>query len=64
MIPFTAEAAAVAGLARYTSDLGWPILPTKLRFVVDTQRSPSARMPMYPPRHAPHVGVEITHLAS
>ena len=31
-----------------------------LRFVVATQRSPSPRIPMCPPRHGPHVGVEKT----
>src|SRR5665647_3398089 len=31
--------------------------PTKLRLVVATARSPSARTPMWPPRHGPQVGV-------
>lgn len=34
-----------------------PVRPTKLRFVVEIQRSPSARTPIYPPRHGPQVGV-------
>ena len=46
ILPVSALAAAVAGLARYTSDFGWPIRPTKFRFVVVTARSPSARMPI------------------
>src|SRR5574342_370852 len=57
ILPSTAEAAATAGLDRYTSLLGCPILPTRFRLVVDMDRSPSARMPMWPPRHGPQVGV-------
>src|SRR4030066_1621631 len=41
ILPSIALAAATAGLARYTSDLVLPILPTKLRFVVGRQRSPA-----------------------
>ena len=52
-----ALAAATAGLARYTSESTCPIRPTKFRFVVETHRSPAARIPIYPPRHGPHVGV-------
>ena len=44
--PAMALAAATAGLARYTSALGWPMRPGKLRLLVLTQRSPSARTPM------------------
>ena len=44
--PATALAAATAGFARYTSDRTCPIRPGKLRLLVLTQRSPSARMPM------------------
>ena len=47
----------MAGLARYTSLFGCPILPTKFRLVVDMDRSPAARMPIWPPRHGPQVGV-------
>ena len=57
IFPVMALAAATAGLARYTSESTCPIRPTKLRFVVDTQRSPSASTPIYPPRHGPQVGV-------
>lgn len=46
IFPVTAEAAATEGLARYTSDSICPIRPTKLRFVVDTARSPAARIPI------------------
>ena len=46
ILPVTALAAATAGLARYTSESTWPMRPTKLRLVVDMQRSPAARMPM------------------
>ena len=38
IFPVMALAAATAGLARYTSESTCPIRPTKLRFVVDTQR--------------------------
>jgi hypothetical protein len=44
--PATALAAATAGLARYTSDLVLPMRPTKLRLVVEMQRSPAASTPM------------------
>ena len=54
-----------AGLARYTSlDLHRPIRPTKLRFVVETHLSCAARIPIYPPRHGPQVGVLTTAPAS
>ena len=43
---------------------GKPIRPTKLRLVVEMQRSPAARIPMYPPRHGPQVGVLTTAPAS
>ena len=52
-----AEAAATAGLARMISLPVWPMRPTKLRFVVDTARSPSASTPQKPPRHGPQVGM-------
>ena len=60
MRPVTADAAATPGPDRYTSLPGWPILPTKFRLVVATATSPSASIPMCPPRHGPHVGVETT----
>ena len=53
----TAEAAATAGEARMTSLPVWPMRPTKLRFVVETQRSPSASTPQWPPRQGPQVGM-------
>jgi hypothetical protein len=62
-LPLSALAAAVAGLARYTSLFGLPILPTKLRLVVLMHFSPEARMPIKPPKHAPQVGAEITQPA-
>jgi hypothetical protein len=37
-----ADAAAVAGLATYISDVGSPIRPVKLRFIVVRARSPAA----------------------
>ena len=46
MCPVSALAAAVAGLARYTSLFTWPMRPTKLRLVVEMHYSTSARMPM------------------
>ena len=46
ILPVTALAAATAGLARYISESTCPIRPTKLRFVVDTARSPAAKIPM------------------
>lgn len=60
ILPVTALAAATAGLDRYTSDFALPMRPTKLRLVVDTHRSPSARTPICPPRHGPQVGVLTT----
>jgi hypothetical protein len=57
ILPVMALAAATAGFARYTSDFVLPILPTKFRFVVEMARSPSARMPICPPRQGPQVGV-------
>ena len=62
--PVRALAAAVRGLARYTSLSTWPMRPTKFRLVVETHRYPAARIPMYPPRQGPQVGVETTAPAS
>src|SRR5450759_511192 len=64
MCPATAVAAATAGEARYTSEDGSPMRPTKLRLVVATARSPAARIPMCPPRQGPQVGVETAAPAS
>ena len=64
MQPFTAEAAATAGLARMTSLFTWPMRPTKFRLVVATARSPSHMQPMWPPRQGPQVGVETAQPAS
>ena len=61
--PVIALAAAVAGLARYTSLFGSPIRPTKLRLVVLMHFSPAARIPMNPPKHAPQVGALMTQPA-
>ena len=60
ILPVTALAAATAGLARYISESTCPIRPTKFLLVVDTHLSPSARIPIYPPRHGPQVGVLTT----
>ena len=57
ILPMIADAAAVAGLARNTSDSGCPIRPLKLRLVVLTHLSFAARTPMCPPQQGPHVGV-------
>ena len=46
ILPATALAATTAGPARYTSDPLCPILPMKLRLVVDTHLSPLASTPM------------------
>ena len=64
MYPATAEAAATAGEARYISDSVWPILPTKFLFEVETALSPFARIPIWPPRQGPQVGVETIAPAS
>ena len=47
-----------------TSEVTWPMRPTKLRLVVETVRSPSAMTPMWPPRQGPQVGVETAQPAS
>src|SRR5688500_7183268 len=57
--PATAAAAATQALARKIRESGWPILPRKFRFVVAIAVSPAARMPIWPPKHAPQVGGEI-----
>ena len=65
MTPVVADAAATAGLARYTSESVCPIRPTKLRLrALATARSPAASTPIWPPRHGPHVGVLTTAPAS
>ena len=58
-----ADAAATAGLAKTTSLLVWPMRPTKLRFVVETARSPAHITPICPPRQGPQVGVETAQPA-
>jgi len=50
----TAEAATVAGEAKYTLALVLPILPIKFLFEVLTQISSAANNPMCPPKHGPH----------
>src|SRR5208337_3262562 len=54
ILPVTAEAATVAGEAKYT--LAWvlPILPMKFLLDVLTQTSFAASNPMCPPKHGPH----------
>ena len=64
IFPVMALAAATAGLARYTSESTCPMRPTKFRLVVEIHLSPAARIPMYPPRHGPQVGVLTTAPAS
>src|SRR5512137_317920 len=64
ILPSTADAAATKGLHRYTSLFGWPMRPTKLRFVVASARSPEARIPMCPPRQGPQQGGPMTAPAS
>jgi len=54
-----AEAAAVAGLAKYINALGLPILPVKLRLLVETQTSLSYKTPPCLPRQGPQPGVNI-----
>jgi len=46
IFPAIAEAAAIAGLDRYISDLGCPIRPAKFLFVVAIAFSPSANTPI------------------
>src|SRR3989442_14243050 len=55
--PATAAAAATAALLRYTLLPRCPIRPTKLRLLVETHTSPSARTPICPPIHGPQVDV-------
>src|SRR4030043_707881 len=57
--PVNAEAAAVAGLARYIEASGLPMRPLKLRLAVDRQTSLSPRTPWCKPRHAAHPGGSI-----
>ena len=64
ILPVIAEAAATAGLARYTSESTCPIRPAKLRLVVDSALSPAAITPICPPRHGPQVGVDTIAPAS
>jgi len=62
--PLIAEAAAVAGLARYIMALGLPILPLKLRLAVERQASPSPNTPWWRPRQAAQPGGRIIAPAS
>lgn len=64
ILPATALAAATAEFARYTSLVLSPMRPTKFRLVVLTQRSPTPKIPIYPPKHAPQVGLLTTAPAS
>ena len=56
----TAVGYSASCFARYTSEEVCPILPTKLRLVVATALSPSASIPICPPRQGPQVGVLTT----
>ena len=64
MYPESAEAATVAGDPMYTLAKGLPIRPLKLRVDAVIQTSSSARSPMCPPKHAPHVELVTTAPAS
>src|SRR3989338_123546 len=55
-----ALAASTAGFARYTSLSMCPILPRKFLLVVAIALSPLAKIPAWPPKHGPQVGVENT----
>src|SRR5919112_3466325 len=55
ILPSIAEAAAVAGDARYTFDESAPILPTKFLEDEDIHISSSPRAPRCVPTQAPHV---------
>src|SRR2546427_382496 len=57
--PATAAAAATAALLRYTLLPRCPIRPTKLRLLVETHTSPSARTPICPPIHGPQEDVRM-----
>ena len=59
-----AEAAIVAGEARYTKPSLLPMRPLKLRLLADTQFSPAAIRPLCTPRHAPQVGARMVAPAS
>ena len=64
MTPTTAEAAAAAGASGYTlAAAGGPFVP-KLRLVGGHAHSPSASMPLWPPKQGPHVGVLTATSAS
>jgi hypothetical protein len=53
IFPSTAEAATVAGEAKYTNPSGLPILPLKLRLVVLIAVSPGAITPIFVPAQGP-----------
>jgi hypothetical protein len=59
IFPVNAEAATVAGEAKYTKDLVLPILPMKFLLDVLMQASPSAMIPMCPPKHGPQLGLPM-----
>ena len=52
-------AATVAGLAKYTNELGDPILPLKFRFDDEMQIFLSSRVGPIAPKHGPHDAVII-----
>ena len=67
IFPVTALAAAVKGDAKYTCDFFEPILPGKLRLVVEMQTSAPFSLPNVssgPPRHAPQLAFPIRQPAS
>jgi len=63
MQPVTAAAAAAAGLARCVREPG-PWRPTKLRFDVETQRSPAGTASPFIAMHMEHPGSRHSNPAS
>src|SRR5690606_15051730 len=62
-LPVTAAAAAIAGLTRWVRAPG-PCRPTKLRLLVDAQRSPGGTLSGFMPRQAEHPGSRHSKPAS
>src|SRR5690606_23894959 len=62
-LPVTAAAAAIAGLTRCVRAPG-PWRPTKLRLLVEAQRSPAGTLSGFMPRHAEQPGSRHSSPAS
>ena len=64
MNPEIADAATTPALAKYTDELGSPILPLKFLFVDEMLVSPSDNTPICPPKHGPQPGLDTIAPAS